>query len=91
MGFTLTVITFIYTSYERIVKILNDKNIKSGKAMVIDISEEVKEDIYFIFIVLIFIIVLISIRNIDIPYLKWSFKLLSKTELCDVFKISGFF
>ena len=91
LGFTLTVITYIYTSYERIIKILNSNNINSGKAMVIEISKEIKEDIYFIFRVLVLTIVLISIKNSDIPYLKWNFKLLSKIELYEVLKISGFF
>lgn len=91
LGFTLTVITFIYTSYERIIKILNEKNIDHGNAILIDISKEIKEDIYFIFRVLVFIIALISIRNIDIPYLEWHCKLLSKIELYEVFKIAGFF
>lgn len=89
LGFALTIVTFIYTGYERILKILYDNRIEEGKNMIIEISKEIKSDIYFIFRVLIIIIFAICIRNVDIPYLQWWFSFISKIEFVEIVKVDG--
>lgn len=89
LGFTVTIITFIYTGYERILKILYENELDEGRKMIVEISKEVKSDIYFIFRVLIIIIFAICIRNVDIPYLRWYFSCISKIEFIEIIKVDG--
>ena len=91
LGFTVTIITFLYTGYEKLIDVFKSYNVSETENKVSGISDEIKENVYCIFVILIIILALISFEQVDIPLIvypdKWS---LSKIELFATLKLTVF-
>ncbi|MBE5040130.1 hypothetical protein [Ructibacterium gallinarum] len=94
LGIEITILTFIYSSLSTIQsfidKLYGKKDIeKSTKVnnLLLSAFNELIEDVKFVFIAYLLLIVFIIIFNIDFPYIHWPFKILSKDCVNIILKV----
>ncbi|QZY56651.1 hypothetical protein [Crassaminicella profunda] len=92
-GFAITSLALIYSSYEKIANTIvdavqqNDED-SNYEEDIFELLNELKEDVIAIFYCILIAFILILLRNIDIPIVKFPMKIISKDELILISKLS---